>query len=96
MKDYYNGHIRQVEYILNSVAKALEIIPRTLAQNCGAEVVRVITDLRARHSDLSDENKIFYGVNGLTGKIENVKDINVWDTLSVKKQTLKTSVEVLN
>lgn len=74
----------------------MEVIPRTLSQNCGAEVVRVITDLRAKHADLTDENHNLYGVNGITGKVENVKNINVWDTLSVKKQTLKTSVEVFN
>jgi len=76
-----------------AVAMALEVIPRTLSQNCGADVVRVITDLRARHADTSDKTNIYYGINGLTGKIENMKTLNVWDTLAVKKQTLKTSVE---
>jgi T-complex protein 1 subunit gamma len=71
----------------------LEVIPRTLSQNCGAEVVRVVTDLRAKHSDLTDPNHQNYGVNGLTGIVSNMKELNVWDTLSVKKQTLKTSVE---
>ena len=75
------------------VANALEVIPRTLAQNCGGEVVRVITELRAKHSNVSDPDRIYYGVNGITGKVENMKTLNVWDTLSVKKQTLKTAVE---
>lgn len=77
-----------------AVAMALEVIPRTLSQNCGADVVRVVTDLRARHAESSDKTNIYYGINGLTGKIENMKTLNVWDTLAVKKQTLKTSVEV--
>ena len=76
-----------------AVALALEIIPRTLSQNCGADVVRVITDLRAKHADTTDKNHINYGVNGITGKIEDMTVLNVWDTLSVKRQTLKTSVE---
>lgn len=75
------------------VANALEVIPRTLAQNCGGEVVRVITELRAKHSNAEDKEKMYYGVNGITGKVENMKTLNVWDTLSVKKQTLKTAVE---
>lgn len=39
-----------------TVAQALEVIPRTLLQNCGANVIRRITDLRARHTqvDLPD------------------------------------------
>jgi T-complex protein 1 subunit gamma len=77
-----------------AVASALEVIPRTLSQNCGAEVVRVITDLRAKHADTSDENHIYYGINGVTGRVDNMKNLNIWDTLSVKKQTLKTAVEV--
>jgi len=29
-----------------SVAEAMEVIPRTLVQNCGANAVKVLTDLR--------------------------------------------------
>lgn len=83
-----------LQWPYQAVANSLEVIPRTLSQNCGADVVRVITDLRAKHADSSDKNKIYYGVNGQTGKVENMKEINVWDTLAVKRQTLKTSVEV--
>ena len=83
-----------LQWPYQAVANALEVIPRTLSQNCGAEVVRVITDLRAKHADTTDKNHIYYGVNGTTGKVENMKELNVWDTLAVKRQTLKTSVEV--
>jgi T-complex protein 1 subunit gamma len=84
-----------LQWPYQAVANALEVIPRTLSQNCGAEVVRVITDLRAKHADNTDKNNMYFGVNGLTGKIESMKDLNVWDTLAVKRQTLKTSVEVI-
>lgn len=30
-----------------AMASALEVIPRTLAQNCGADTVRLLTELRA-------------------------------------------------
>jgi len=65
-----------------AVAYALEIIPRTLSANCGADVVRILTELRAKHSE---KNGIFYGVDGNTGKISNMKDINVWEPVAVKK-----------
>merc|ERR1712187_127334 len=35
------------QYAYKAVADALEVIPRSLAHNCGADVVRVMTDLRA-------------------------------------------------
>ncbi len=60
----------------------MEIIPRTLASNCGADVVRIITELRSKHSD---NQGVFYGIDGNTGKIANMKDINVWEPLAVKK-----------
>jgi T-complex protein 1 subunit gamma len=36
---------------------------------------------------------MYYGINGVTGKVENTKDLGIWDTINVRKQTLKTSVE---
>merc|ERR1719174_593279 len=33
-----------------AVAKALEVIPRTLIQNCGASTIRLITELRSKHA----------------------------------------------
>merc|ERR1712228_1071856 len=39
------------QYSYKAVADALEVIPRSLAHNCGADVVRVMTDLRARHGN---------------------------------------------
>ncbi len=47
------------------VADAMEVIPRTLAQNCGADVVRRLTELRAKHhTGLSS-----WGINGETGEV---------------------------
>ena len=33
-----------------AVGQAMEVIPRTLCQNCGADTIRVITKLRVWHS----------------------------------------------
>jgi T-complex protein 1 subunit gamma len=60
----------------------MEVIPRTLATNCGAEVVRVLTELRAKHN--SGKEGVCYGINGNTGKIESMETCNIWDPISVK------------
>ena len=39
----------QLPYL--AVAKALEVIPRTLTQNCGADIMRILTDLRNKHEN---------------------------------------------
>lgn len=49
---------------IRAVAYALEVIPRTLAMNCGADVVRVMTDLRAKHTN---PEGFYYGVDGNKG-----------------------------
>lgn len=73
-----------------ALANALEIIPRTLAQNCGANVVRVMTELRAKHSK---DDGFYYGIDGNKGVITNMKEIDIWDPVSVKIQTYKTAIE---
>jgi T-complex protein 1 subunit gamma len=78
------------QWPLRAVAQAFEVIPRTLAQNCGCDVVRVMTELRAKHSEAEPT---YWGINGLTGKVEDMRTAGVWDPLSVKKQSLKTAIE---
>ena len=75
-----------------ALASALEVIPRTLAQNCGGDVVRMLTDLRARHNN-PDGKGITMGINGNTAKIEDMEEANVWDPVAVKIQTYKTAIE---
>lgn len=74
------------------VAEALEVIPRTLAQNCGASVIRLITELRAKHS-VADGSGSTWGVNGTTGQTADMKTLCIWEPFVVKSQTLKTAVE---
>lgn len=56
---------KQVQGPYRAVAQALEIIPKTLAQNCGANTIRTLTALRAKHASHSGKlikklNKNFY------------------------------------
>jgi len=86
-----------------AVGQAMEVIPRTLAENCGVSVIRTITELRAKHAAFSsdkddstaddDDNKCYWGVNGNTGKISNMRELGIWEPFTVKVQTIKTAVE---
>merc|ERR1719181_796695 len=79
---------RQLAY--TAVATALEVIPRTLAQNCGVDVVRTMTDLRARHATAGNSH---IGIDGMKGTIADVRAEGIMDCFAVKQQTIKTSVE---
>ncbi|KAF9031924.1 chaperonin Cpn60/TCP-1 family [Panaeolus papilionaceus] len=72
-----------------AVADAMEVIPRTLVQNAGGNAIRVLTELRAKHA--SGESS--WGVDGNTGKPVDMKTYGLYESASVKIQTLKTAIE---
>lgn len=72
-----------------AIADALEVIPRTLVQNCGGNAIRTLTELRAKHA----EGQHLYGVDGETGKVTDMKAYGLLESASVKIQTLKTAIE---
>lgn len=71
------------------VADALEAIPRTLIQNGGGNVLRVITELRSKHAGGAST----WGVDGHTGKAVDMKEYALYESASVKIQTFKTAIE---
>ena len=81
----------QLPYL--AIAKTLEVIPRTLAQNCGADVMKILANLRNKNENQEDKEKVFYGIDGNKGKMGNMKKLNILNTLVVKKQMLKTNIE---
>lgn len=75
-----------------SVSRSLEVIPRTLIQNCGGDTVRQITALRAKHAT-PDVDNMSWGIDGETGKIVTMDELNIWEPLTVKMQAYKTAIE---
>ncbi|GFN90763.1 T-complex protein 1 subunit gamma [Plakobranchus ocellatus] len=73
-----------------AISRALEIIPRTLIQNCGANPIRTLTAIRAKHALA---NNTTWGIDGTTGQIVDMKSFGVWEPLSVKQQVYKTAIE---
>jgi T-complex protein 1 subunit gamma len=78
------------QWPMKALANAFEVIPRTLAANCGADVVRTITELRAKHAT---KEGLKWGIQGNTGKIADMVAEDVWDPIVVKVQTYKTAIE---
>ncbi|GAQ89285.1 TCP-1/cpn60 chaperonin family protein [Klebsormidium nitens] len=78
------------QYPYKAVGQALEVIPRTLAQNCGVNVIRVMTALQAKHANGANTT---FGINGNTGEIVDMKELGVWEPYAVKVQTIKTAIE---
>ncbi|CAI9755839.1 unnamed protein product [Fraxinus pennsylvanica] len=73
-----------------TAAIAFEAIPRTLAQNCGVNVIRTMTALQGKHAN--GEN-VWIGIDGNTGELADMKERKILDSYSVKAQAFKTAIE---
>jgi T-complex protein 1 subunit gamma len=75
---------------VKAVAEAMEVIPRTLIQNCGtSSAIKVLTQLRAKHAN----GEHSWGVDGEKGGIVDMDEYGLYESAAVKMQTLKTAIE---
>lgn len=75
---------------INSFANAVEIIPRTLAENAGLESIDILVNLRAKHEQPGGERM---GVNVYNGSLEDMFELGVVEPLRVKTQAIKSASE---
>ncbi|RKP22734.1 chaperonin Cpn60/TCP-1 family, partial [Syncephalis pseudoplumigaleata] len=71
------------------VADAMEVIPRTLVQNCGGNPIKVLTQLRAKHAN----GHYHWGIDGCAGVVVDMEQHGIWEPYAVKVQTIKTAIE---
>ncbi|KAF2864333.1 t-complex protein 1 subunit gamma [Piedraia hortae CBS 480.64] len=75
-----------------AIADAMEVVPRTLVRNAGAEPIRLLTQLRAKHA-ATPTGHCSWGVDGDAGKVVDMKDLGVWEPQAIKLQSVKTAIE---
>lgn len=74
---------------VNAFADALEIIPRSLAENGGLDPIDTLVSLRAEH----EHGHIQMGVNVFDGGVTDMLKAGVVEPLKVKTQALKSAAE---
>lgn len=93
---YLREHLRSIkgkhQLVINGFAKALEIIPRQLADNSGMDSTDVLNKLRQCHT-VDPEKNIWDGVDVLGGKISNMYEIFVWEPEIVRINVLTAATE---
>jgi thermosome len=75
---------------VEAFAEAVEIIPRTLAENAGLEPIDIIVELRSAHEK---KDGIYKGINVFNGKVQNSLDNGVIEPAVVKEQAIKSAAE---
>lgn len=86
-------HAKTIEGVaqwpFKAVADAMEVIPRTLVQNCGGNPIRTLATLRAKQA----EGHSTFGIDGDTGKVVDMREYGVWEPAAIKLQSIKTAIE---
>ncbi|MFQ6137333.1 MAG: thermosome subunit beta [Candidatus Hydrothermarchaeales archaeon] len=75
---------------IEAFADALEIIPRTLAENAGLDSIDTIVDMRAKHG----KDGMRMGLDVFDGKIKDMLKEGVIEPLKVKTQAIDSASEV--
>ncbi len=71
-------------------AEAMEVIPRTLAENAGLDPIDVLAKLRSAH----DQGQKWAGINVFTGEVMDAWDEGVIEPLKIKTQALSSAADV--
>ena len=79
----------RAQLAIEAFAAALEIIPRTLAENAGLDPIDMLVAIRAAH----EKGKKTYGLNVFEGKAVDMKAAGVVEPLRVKTQAISSAAE---
>ena len=91
VRKYAMGISGKEQLIVLAFAKALEVIPRNLAQNAGLDSVEIINKLRQKH-DLGPDGATF-GVNCFQGGITDSYVNFIWEPSQLKANVLSAATE---
>jgi thermosome len=92
LRKYANSLSGREQLAVLAFADAIEIIPRTLAENAGLDPIDVITDLKAQH----DKKNKWAGIDVFTGRVVDAWRKGVIEPLKIKTQAIKSASEVAN
>ena len=77
---------------IEAFAQAVEVVPNTLAENAGLDVIDTVMDLRKAHTKKGRNQHA--GLDVFTGKVVNMRSRNVVEPLRVKTQALSSATDV--
>jgi thermosome len=75
---------------IDAFANAMEVVPRSLAENAGLDPIDKLAQLRSEH----DKNRLNVGLNVITGEIQDMMALGVIEPLKIKVQAIKSAGEV--
>ncbi len=89
LRTYAEGVGGREQMAIEAFASALEIIPRTLAENAGLDPVTTLIELRKAHAD----GQSHAGINVYEGGVVDMKAANVVEPMRVVEQAIQSATE---
>jgi archaeal chaperonin len=89
LREFAQSFSGREQLAILAFSEAMEVIPRTLAENAGLDPIDILVAIRSAH----EENKITYGVNVFTGKVVDMRLEGVIEPLKIKTQAIKSAAE---
>jgi len=89
LRDYAESLPGREQLAVQKFADAIETVPTTLGENAGLDPIDILSELRARH----DKGETWAGVDVFDGKVKDMKKLEVYEPLAVKKQVIKSATE---
>jgi thermosome len=91
LRDYSESVGGREALAVNAFADAIEVIPRTLAENAGLDPIDILVQLRSAHEKNGGKN---IGIDVISGKVLNTLEQGIVEPLRVKVQAIKSATEV--
>lgn len=88
LKEYADTISGREQLAVSAFAEALEVVPKTLAENAGLDSIDALVDLRAAH-----EKSLYMGLNVFKGEITDMYRAGVIEPHRVKKQAIQSAAE---
>ena len=89
LRKFAEGFSGREQLAIKAFADAMEVVPRTLAENSGLDPIDTLVELRAAH----DQGKLTYGVGVFDGSAIDALSQGVIEPLKVKTQAIKSAAE---
>ncbi|HIJ12792.1 MAG TPA: thermosome subunit, partial [Halobacteriales archaeon] len=89
VRDFAESVGGREQLAIEAFADAVEVIPRTLAENAGLDPIDSIVSLRSQH----DGGNVSAGLNADTGDVIDMAEEGVYEPLRVKTQAIKSATE---
>jgi len=89
LRDYATTVGGREQMAIEAFANAVEVIPKTLAENAGLDPIDMMLEIRSAHK----KGKKNAGINVFTGKVDDMFKKNVIEPLRVSMQEIEASSE---